>query len=495
MLSESAFGWNGKLLIALQAERYQIPFCLKTRVFPRHGTIDGLRFIFQLPMKKATEKKPKFFGYIPKSNEAAAVVTAEQLPEYIRTRRPCILRQHSDSSLNSKRILEELRNVECSVAVEKRDLLHPSFGAGHKANLSFQQFLSLLSQGNESFYMTTQDIPDFSEDDRSSPFAGLPRAVAAEPASTLLKSGALPLIPDLAKCSGSHLITNQINFWIGRSAEGSSTGLHHDHHDNFYMLLQGKKRFTLFPPSEIDHESLQTYGYISQTPTVFPNGLISYIVGLRSDGADLSLVDRLHLHQLKLKVGELSHKCSELRQDSNHPDLAHFEEQLALAEDKWQEAELAVMESSRKRRPTKAQPKSVKRRRLNNPTMSSQSTVEEESKHPLNFCRLSSSLRREIPPCITASLEAGDVLYLPASWFHEVCLEMNAATDGIMRDAQIDNSHGDLQVVSQSTENEHIALNYWFAPPALTSESSATDALYPDEYWAEWLRLVSINPI
>jgi hypothetical protein len=30
---------------------------------------------------------------------------------------------------------------------------------------------------------------------------------------------------------------------------GSSTGLHHDFHDNLYALLRGKKRFRLFPPS------------------------------------------------------------------------------------------------------------------------------------------------------------------------------------------------------------------------------------------------------
>jgi len=30
---------------------------------------------------------------------------------------------------------------------------------------------------------------------------------------------------------------------------GASTGLHHDFHDNLYVLLRGCKRFRLFPPS------------------------------------------------------------------------------------------------------------------------------------------------------------------------------------------------------------------------------------------------------
>lgn len=35
------------------------------------------------------------------------------------------------------------------------------------------------------------------------------------------------------------------NVWIGSSADGSSSGLHHDFHDNLYSLLRGRKRFRL----------------------------------------------------------------------------------------------------------------------------------------------------------------------------------------------------------------------------------------------------------
>jgi hypothetical protein len=34
------------------------------------------------------------------------------------------------------------------------------------------------------------------------------------------------------------------------SRHGASSGLHHDYHDNLYVLLKGRKRFQLFAPGE-----------------------------------------------------------------------------------------------------------------------------------------------------------------------------------------------------------------------------------------------------
>jgi hypothetical protein len=52
-------------------------------------------------------------------------------------------------------------------------------------------------------------------------------------------------------------------------------------------------------------------------------------------------------------------------------------------------------------------------------------------------------------------LQPGDVLYLPAGWFHEVTSFANQ-------------------------DPLHIAFNYWFHPP---TASSPTDPLYPDDFW------------
>lgn len=39
-----------------------------------------------------------------------------------------------------------------------------------------------------------------------------------------------------------NLIVNQLNIWMGYSGEkGSKTGLHFDYHDNFYIVMNGRK--------------------------------------------------------------------------------------------------------------------------------------------------------------------------------------------------------------------------------------------------------------
>lgn len=52
---------------------------------------------------------------------------------------------------------------------------------------------------------------------------------------------------------------------------GSSTGLHHDYHDNVYILLRGRKRFRLYPPS--DAQRMYVRGELR---AVHPNGRIVY---------------------------------------------------------------------------------------------------------------------------------------------------------------------------------------------------------------------------
>lgn len=53
--------------------------------------------------------------------------------------------------------------------------------------------------------------------------------------------GDFPLRPALAGA----LIPQNVNLWMGHSKKGagSSSGLHHDFHDNLYLLLRGKKTF------------------------------------------------------------------------------------------------------------------------------------------------------------------------------------------------------------------------------------------------------------
>ena len=82
-----------------------------------------------------------------------------------------------------------------------------------------------------------------------------------------------------------HLIPQNINMWLGNSADGSSSGLHHDHHDNLYILLKGRKEFRLFSPNEASN--MYTFGKIVH---IHANGRINYSSQprTRGDGADIN---------------------------------------------------------------------------------------------------------------------------------------------------------------------------------------------------------------
>lgn len=42
------------------------------------------------------------------------------------------------------------------------------------------------------------------------------------------------------------LVPQQVNLWLGNNRDGSTSGLHHDFHDNIYVLLRGRKRYVGF---------------------------------------------------------------------------------------------------------------------------------------------------------------------------------------------------------------------------------------------------------
>jgi hypothetical protein len=84
--------------------------------------------------------------------------------------------------------------------------------------------------------------------------------------------------------------------WMGcADADGATSGLHHDFHDNLYFLHQGTKRFTIFSPN--DAEYMYTAGEIEK---VFPNGFIKYNgENVRADGAYID-----DIRQWKLEIAQ-----------------------------------------------------------------------------------------------------------------------------------------------------------------------------------------------
>ena len=215
------------------------------------------------------------------------------------------------------------------------------------------------------------------------------------------------MIPESLPLMGN-LGLHQINAWIGCSEDGASSGFHHDFHDNFYLLISGEKQFRISSPNFA--ATRPTFGCkAGQKVVIHPNGLISYVGDLiRSDGA--SIID-----VLKWKI----------RQGGNE----------ALQEE-LEEAILTEMIDS-------IDPKSCA-----------------STDQPPSFC-IESTAHGEY---ISETLKAGEMLYLPAGFFHEV-ISFNTSVDS----------------------NHHLAINYWYYPPTTTH---SFEEPYEDNYWeARWERI------
>jgi hypothetical protein len=114
-----------------------------------------------------------------------------------------------------------------------------SFGNGYEIPMTFSKFVNLITSKNDDrHYLTTQDVhsnPDNSRPDLMSP---------------LMKylQHDFPLQPQII----GNLIPQNINLWMGGNSsssttteEGISSGLHHDYHDNLYIVLKGKKKVSI----------------------------------------------------------------------------------------------------------------------------------------------------------------------------------------------------------------------------------------------------------
>lgn len=269
-----------------------------------------------------------------------------------------------------------------------------------------------------------------------------------QPPLTNLYKTSFPLVPPFL----STLIPQQINLWLGACTphefvlpenisvstlgkalpKGNSSGLHHDHQDNLYILVEGRKRFTLYSPA--DALKLHTVGVIHQ---IYENGLIDYDdqawAHVRHDGALVANVAEWKLAQdippqerAKYQRVLDSVKCGKSKPDetldnvdtasADPPSFSKIPPVLCHVDDISDPRQRAKL-------------------------------VDWADKHFPGFLQLQKA---------EVWLEPGDMLYLPCGWFHEV--------------TSFDSDQSPL----------HIALNYWFAPPTEPEWSLP----YPDAYWA-----------
>ena len=256
------------------------------------------------------------------------------------------------------------------------------------------------------------------------------------------------------------LVPQQINLWFGRTPDtteqlsinyesdgktikdinkglptknSTSTGLHHDHADNLYVLVKGKKRFTLFSP-DFAHD-LYTTGDVR---TVYETGVIDYVMNEKARNWTTVLADG----SVDPGVGCTGDAMGALPSKDKQEEGKEKEKQDPPSFCRIPPALLHVDEADVHQR---AQLEEFTR-----------------SKYPaFNAVKHSA---------VQVTLEDGDLLYLPAGWFHEVT------------------SYGD-----EKTDNTHVAINYWFVPPDGDSiEKPYTDASWEKDF-AAWKRLYAGN--
>eukprot|EP00056_Hartaetosiga_gracilis_P002060 m.50523 g.50523 ORF g.50523 m.50523 type:complete len:453 (+) comp10888_c0_seq5:22-1380(+) len=393
---------------------------------------------------------------------------------FVEKRRPCkIVGKISSRGANFHNWTLDYLNDKCGdklITIEHRSGEGANFGQGHRLRVKMKEFIDRMKQGDTRFYMSTQ--PREVTNDEGTP-------VALDPVLTALKED-FPLVPPFL----SSLNISTCNLWIGASKAGSSSGLHHDYHDNLYVVLKGKKRFRLFPPSLA--RSMYTYGTIED---ISLNGRIIY--------KSPTLKERLE--SCRQAEEAAIRKVDEAKKGGNTQDIlsaeAHLdrimESMLEMAEEIEEEEDLEgegglfdsvcdeeYNEDTDKPQKEFAKDEDVQQDPNSNdadndetldcdlsPIVKSLQDIDEAlatfpaidtppnsfSKVSLPFDETMFDTFPDFPAHeqITCTLSAGEMLYLPNGWFHEVTSMA----------AEEDSSD------SSDAPNVHIAFNYWFYPP------------------------------
>ncbi|BDA43071.1 probable bifunctional peptidase and (3S)-lysyl hydroxylase Jmjd7 at N-terminal half [Coccomyxa sp. Obi] len=233
-----------------------------------HGTSTIQARVSEQPLRSAQQES------IP-SVDISDITPDAFWSEYISQRKPVLIRGQVDwGTRHWQTGYLESKAGGAMVNVEKREDRKGRYGEGRKVRMRFGDFLTHMAADDDTLYLTTQEV-DIGQD-------GQPE-LYAPPVAQLASD--FPVQPSLL----GNLVPHQINLWMGCAPNGASSGLHHDFHDNLYVLLHGRKRFALFPPSLA--KRMYTSGRIR---LVHPNGRIVYEGrgDVMADGSDAAEVAR-----------------------------------------------------------------------------------------------------------------------------------------------------------------------------------------------------------
>jgi len=373
------------------------------------------------------------------------------------------------------------------VMVEVRSNDNDSFGRGNEKRMSFHTFLDLVEGGDSKHYLTTQDVA--ANDD------GQPDLMA-DFMKTLKDD--FPLRPKLI----GNLVPQNINIWMGNNRDGASSGLHHDYHDNLYIVLRGQKNFRLYSPK--DTEKIYSRGKLLK---VHPNGRINYEgEETTAYGADLKADAAAKASQAKEDAEQElieAEKAVEEGVQGAQERLEKAEERLEQAMDALIDAEMGSDDDhdggfgvgfsdcddddddddDQGDKDEKHDGHKGKNDKCNdedfndfpendvfdteeNFNASKGNLVDKTVKDPNNFSIINPKIlldeeqlsikfpeMKHTTPAF-CSLSPGDILYLPASWWHEV------------------NSVGGAK--------GHLAMNYWFHPPDSSDDFKSP---YSTNFW------------
>ncbi|KAK9821569.1 hypothetical protein WJX81_005489 [Elliptochloris bilobata] len=389
----------------------------------------------------------KYRGWHPPAGDACALDALSLSPEWfwrdhIAPRCPAIIRQPL-TDLKAARHWTYEHLVTCAgaarVSVERRGVPSEGFGHGKKVQMAFGEFVRRAAAGDELLYLTTQQAAVGAD--------GHAECVAS-PLAELCAAGDLPLRPALM----GNLVPQQLNLWMGTTQTGASSGLHHDFHDNLYLLIRGRKRLRLYPPSAL--EGMYTHG---RPRIVHPNGRIVYAGqgDVNADGSDAADV-----------AAWKQRRAVDAAAVRAQPDAVEAALDAALdgfarrGADDDRRNDWDAMDDYQDSGTCSPSPAAA--------------CSSEQDDHPPSFSRIDLSLppaqlRRKFPrfpgtsTALEVDLRAGEALYLPAGWFHEVTsFSIDAAP--------------------------HMALNYWFHPPDNVDPGpQGFAAPYTSEFWpAVW---------
>jgi hypothetical protein len=149
--------------------------------------------------------------------------------DYVRRRRPVLI-QGTPPGVNPCLADPSFLRTRCRNSLVKVESKGSGggFGYGRSSMMKLHEFLGKWEGGEEGLYLTTQDLDDdAADDDDDAADEALP-ALMAPPLSDAMDC--FPLRPRPV----ADLLPSSYNVWVGASRAGSSSGLHHDFHDNMY---------------------------------------------------------------------------------------------------------------------------------------------------------------------------------------------------------------------------------------------------------------------